>query len=191
MASDALIPLELSQSDVDIVIIEDDFAGAAPLEARAPAPIPANVEASLAMAEAFTDVDEMVAAAVPTYHASQLDDEDVAFELVDVADESHSPAMALIAPDQAGLGPRVAAGAADSLPVMEAAADLMAADDEPLVIDDEECLEVDFVVNDQETDVVADMTAKPLREPAADPADKVSLAQIDAMPTTAKALIFG
>jgi hypothetical protein len=35
------------------------------------------------------------------------------------------------------------------------------------------------------------MTAKPLREPAADPADKVSLAQIDAMPTTAKALIFG
>lgn len=191
MASDALIPLELSQSDVDIVIIEDDFAGAAPLGARAASPIPANVEASLAMAEAVTDVDEMVAAAVPMYHASQLDDEDVAFELVDVADDSHAPAMAWIAPDQAGPGPRVVAGAADSLPVMEVVADLMAADDEPLVIDDEECLEVDFVINDQETDVVADMTAKPLREPAADPADKVSLAQIDAMPTTAKALIFG
>ncbi len=193
MAADGLIPPELSQSDVDIVIIEDDFDGAAPVEARAPvpAPIPANVEASLAMAEAVTDVDEMVAAAAPTYHASQLDDDDVAFELVDVADDSHAPAMDMVVPDQAGPGPRSIAGVADSLPVIEAAADLMAADDEPLVIDDEECLEVDFVINDQENDVVADMTAKPLRESATDPADKVSLAQIDAMPTTAKALIFG
>ncbi len=198
MASDALIPPELSQSDVDIVIIEDDFAGAAPAEAHAPAPIPANVEASLAMAEAVTDVDEMVAAAVlpaigamPKYHASQLDDDDVAFELVDVAGDSHAPAMDLVAPDQAAPGSRAVAGATDSLPVMEAATDLMATDDEPMVIDDEDCLEVDFVINDQESDVVADMTAKPLREPAADPADKVSLAQIDAMPTTAKALIFG
>ena len=193
MAADGLIPPELSQSDVDIVIIEDDFDGAAPVEARAPVPahIPANVEASLAMAEAVTDVDEMVAAAVPTYHASQLDDDDVAFEMVEVADDSHAPAIDMVTPDQAGPGPRAIKGVADSLPVIEAAADLMAADDEPLVIDDEECLEFDFVINDQENDVVADMTAKPLRESATDPADQVSLAQIDAMPTTAKALIFG
>jgi chemotaxis regulatin CheY-phosphate phosphatase CheZ len=189
-AADGLPVPELSQSDVDVVIIEDDFPGAVTDQVSAPAPrAPAP-------------------GALPAYDASQLDDDDVAFEMVDVGGESFAPAMAKVASDLAedmaaeqaasrpvlglasGHGP--AADQADRFAGLAEGTDLMANDEEPMVIDDEDCLEVDFVINDQEDDVVADMTAKPLRAPAPEMAgESVSLAQIDAMPTTAKALIFG
>ncbi len=64
--------------------------------------------------------------------------------------------------------------------------DLMATDDQQVVIDDTELLEVDFV--DNEGDAHPDLTVKaPPRRTSAMP----TLAEIDAMPATTKALIFG
>ncbi len=82
---------------------------------------------------------------------------------------------------------------------------LMVTDEQNIVIDDLEVLDVDFVMLD--ADVVPDMTAKPVRQmPGAaslgtaglqagsvptDAQTGLSLAQMDALPTTAKALIYG
>ena len=83
--------------------------------------------------------------------------------------------------------------------------DLMVADEQNIIIDDLEVLDVDFIMTD--ADVVPDMTAKPMRQmPDAalapthhvrpgsaiqDAQPRLSLAQMDALPSTAKALIYG
>ena len=82
---------------------------------------------------------------------------------------------------------------------------LMVADEQNIIIDDLEILDVDFVMTD--ADVVPDMTAKPARQmldasvsgtprlpsglASSEAQTGLSLAQMDALPTTAKALIYG
>lgn len=125
---------DLSQSDIDFVIVDDPFT--APLREER-AEIPANVMSALSMAEAASDMDEF-------------------------------------------------AGEMPCLDLPEA--DLMASDEAPIIIDDLDSLEVDFVGSD--ADVFEDKTVKaPTPEPRA--AADTSMARLDALPTTAKALIFG
>lgn len=141
-------PLDLSQSDVDFVIVEDAFDLPANTDAS---DIPANVMSALSMAEAASDIDFLIEEMEPL------------------------PAIPAASEPQAKTAP-------------EPVEDMMAGDDLPLVIDDLDTLEVDFVRCDE--DVVEDKTVKaPLPQAKAEAV--TSMAKIDAMPTTAKALIFG
>lgn len=138
--------IDLSQSDVDFVIVDDPFGLTESLREN---DIPDNVMSALSMAEAAGDMDHR-------------------------ADKMRPMAATVVNPIE------------DKAP--EPGDELMASDELPVIIDDLETLEVDFVRFDQ--DVVVDMTAKPLpTRPENGPSP--SLAVLDAMPTTAKALIFG
>jgi chemotaxis regulatin CheY-phosphate phosphatase CheZ len=145
-----LVPFDLSQSDIDFVIVEDPFGTGvqANLDAQGASEIPANVLSALTMAEASTDLNQMVG------------------ELRQVP----------VAPE-AGFG----SGS-------EPGEELMAGDEDPIFIDDLDTLDLDFVRLDE--DVVPDKTAKP---PVSHTVHQsgTSLASLDALPTTAKALIFG
>ncbi len=147
-------PYDMSQSDVDIVIVDDQF------HARFDMPVAAGADVTV------------------------------------VDDEIDQPAW--VHPGE--LIPNHARTA-----TLDPDDGLMVADEQNIIIDDLEALDVDFIMTD--ADVVPDMTAKTVR-PVADarmsatlhdqaravPQDartELSLAQMDALPTTAKALIYG
>ncbi|MGL4438010.1 MAG: hypothetical protein ACRCUE_01950, partial [Bosea sp. (in: a-proteobacteria)] len=139
---------DLSQSDVDIVIVDDPFADLAQGRER---DMPTNVLSALSMAEAVADADAMLDDLLFAEEAESLDR----------ARQRHPE------PD----------------------VELMAGDEEPILIDDLDTLEIDFVRIDE--DVVEDKTAKVRPpQPRVDAAG-LSLSHLDAMPATAKALIFG
>jgi chemotaxis regulatin CheY-phosphate phosphatase CheZ len=171
-------PFDLSQTDVDSVIVDE--SGAPASAEHADADLPGHVREALVMHEIALDMDEQ-SAALP--HGAVA-------------------AHASLPPDNLG----------DS--------DLMAYDDPVIVIDDEDLLELDLVEPGEapeqlgvaatpappaaDADEIIDIDdlgdppepdAAPMPRPAAAQigprAAAPSLAQIDAMPTTAKALLFG
>ena len=145
------VPHDMSQSDVDIVIVDDQF-------------------------HAYADT--------PATEVTIVDDD------IDHPAPGHSGEL---------VPNHVRCSARDSDD------GFMVTDEQNIIIDDLEVLDVDFVMTD--ADVVADMTARPVRQtpdsamPGAphaqcgpvqkDAQTGLSLAQMDALPTTAKALIYG
>jgi chemotaxis regulatin CheY-phosphate phosphatase CheZ len=128
-------PADLSQDDVDFVLVADR-ASAAPAAALPVDDIPPNVALSLEMAETITDMDALAA--------------------------------------ELAVGPDT---------------DLMVADDDPVVIDDADPTDVVLTGGRADEEFSADM-AWPA-PPAASGKPSRSLSEIDALPTTEKALIFG
>jgi chemotaxis regulatin CheY-phosphate phosphatase CheZ len=162
-------PPQLTQSDVDIVIVDEEVAPSAPSWTD------------------FTESPDLMVEAKTGNNAAELPaeahDRDAYGGMTASMQTQPDPAAAAI---EAGLSP-----------------DLMASDDEPMIIDDVETVEIDFVPTDEaSTDMaLASDTAEHVRSrPAVDAAmasddreldvPQPSLAQIDAMPTTAKAQIF-
>ncbi len=134
---------DLSQSDIDIVIVDNETAGLAPdLPPSALPDLPPAVSEALVFAESIADIDDG-------------------------------------APGFAGDGQPFA-----GLPAPE----LAPPPHEVIEVDDSDLVDIAFVVSADEPDQSPDMT---VRQPPAETPRARSLAEIDAMPTTAKALIFG
>ncbi|MCX7325532.1 MAG: hypothetical protein NTZ14_14110 [Hyphomicrobiales bacterium] len=156
------VPADLNQHDIDVVIVEPQAVGR---QAAAGA---------LAYAE-------------PAFHATPKPARD--------AEEPHADDDIDFAP--AAQDPDAAY---DSVVALEAHAadipetfteDIMAFEDIQVVIDDAENLEIEF---EPEADLPAEEDAPPAKATVTHTADSgaaMSLAQIDALPTTAKALIYG
>jgi chemotaxis regulatin CheY-phosphate phosphatase CheZ len=154
-------PPDLSQSDIDFVIVDDPFQspdreslGREFSSRDKTSDMPDNVMSALSMAEAVSDINQL-------------------------ADEM-KPLPAAIPVDHAADGPPE---------------DWMADDDHLLIIDDIENIEVDFVEIDDvvtlDEGMASDNEAALAPMPSPRPDTAPSMAKIDAMPATAKALIFG
>jgi chemotaxis regulatin CheY-phosphate phosphatase CheZ len=161
-------------------------SAARPASRPAPDVAPRQLPAIDALSQ--SDVDFVIVddpfAAVPTRHDDTIPPNVMsALSMAEALADAHELSAEIVASSEAP-----EAGRSITDPQADPREELMASDEDPILIDDLDTLDIDLVY--LENDVVEDKTAKvPVHRPHV--TATTSLAQLDAMPASAKAMIFG